>query len=264
MKRTNDALAHSGPANAGNVRAANDAALRWPFGRRRCGPRSGFTVLELSISSLVLLLFTGTIVETLGSMRSGALNARVEDRAQEYARRAIDSIVDDLSYSGLISAGGRSYPLLFDDGAIDPDYDTYDLIAHDPALENSKAGRDDFGVNREIVMLHPADVDGDGVPDIADIVDGQLVWDDAQPISYTLETDLSGDNVLIRRQGNTSERIVARGVERVRFLNSQDTGFQIPLDAVRVELHLMLFDDNGHAYRYRAETTVRMRNGAST
>jgi hypothetical protein len=36
------------------------------------------------------------------------------------------------------------------------------------------------------------------------------------------------------------------------------------LDAVRVELHFLLEDDDGHQYRHRMETTVRMRNGAST
>jgi hypothetical protein len=58
--------------------------------------------------------------------------------------------------------------------------------------------------------------------------------------------------------------VIARGVERIRFLNSADTGFQIPLDAVRVELHFLLEDDDGHQYRHRTETTVRLRNGAST
>ena len=231
---------------------------------RAAAGNAGFTVLEMAIGAAVLLLFAGTIVETMGSMKSGALTSRVEDRAQQQARRALDSIVEDLAYSGLITADGRAYPLHFDDGLLDGDYDPYALIAHDEAEENSVDGRDDFGVNREIVMLHPADADDDGVPDIVDIVGGQLSWDVDQPISYTLETDASGTNVLVRRRGNTSERVVARDVERIRFLSSEDTGFQIPLDVVCVELHLMLFDDDGHAYRYRAETTVRMRNGAST
>lgn len=238
---------------------------RTPFRTSRAArSRAGFTVLEMAIGATVLLLFAGTIVETMGSMKSGALTSRVEDRAQQNARRALDWIVEDLAYAGLVSADGRDYPLHFDDGFLDIDYDPYGLIAHDEAEENSKAGRDDFGVNREIVLLHPADADDDGVPDILDIVGGQLSWDVDQPISYTLETDESGTNVLMRRRGNTSQRVVARDVERIRFLSSEDTGFQIPLDAVRVELHLMLFDDDGHAYRYRAETTVRMRNGAST
>lgn len=234
--------------------------------RRKRAERSvaGFTVLEMAIGATVLLLFAGTIVETMGSMKSGALTSRVEDRAQQNARRALDAIVEDLAYAGIVTADARDYPLHFDDGVLDGDYDPYGLITHDEAVENSSAGRDDFGANREIVLLHPADADDDGVPDIVDIVGGQLSWDVDQPISYTLETDDSGTNVLIRRQGNTSSRVVARDVERIRFLSSEDTGFQIPLDAVRVELHLMLFDDDGHAYRYRAETTVRMRNGAST
>jgi|GEM_PF-2497988 len=226
--------------------------------------RAGFTVLEMAIGTVVLLVFAGTIVETMGSMKTGALTARVEDRAQQQARRALDAIVEDLAYAGLVTADGREYPLHFDDGILDADYDPYALIEHDEAVEKSTAGRDDFGPNREIVLLHPADADDDGVPDILDIVGGQLSWDVDQPISYTLETDDAGTNVLIRRRGNASQRIVARDVERIRFLSSEDTGFQIPLDAVRVELHLMLFDDDGHAYRYRAETTVRMRNGAST
>lgn len=231
---------------------------------RHAGARSGFTVLEMAIGSMVLLLFAGTIIETLDSMKVGALNSRVEDRAQHNARRALDAIVEDLAYSGLITSAGREYPLHFDDGVLDGDYDPFGLIAHPPADEHSNNGRADFGPNREIVMLHPADANDDGVPDIVDIVDGQLAWDVDQPISYTLETDPSGTNVLVRRQGDSPERVVARDVERIRFLSSEDTGFQIPLDAVRVELHLMLFDDDGHAYRYRTETTVRMRNGAST
>lgn len=232
--------------------------------RRAHGARAGFTILEASIGSLVLLLFAGTVVETLTSMRNGTLTTRIEDKAQLNARRAMDSIVEDLSYGGLVTAAARDYPLHFDDGVLDPEYDPFDVIAHDPAEENSTEGRPDFGANREIVLIHPADNDDDGVPDVADVVSGQLVWDVDQPISYTLETDANGENVLIRRRGETPGRIVARGVERVRFLDSEDTGFQIPLDAVRVELHFLLEDDDGHQYRHRMETTVRMRNGAST
>jgi hypothetical protein len=226
--------------------------------------RGGFTMLEASIGSLVLLLFAGTVVETLTSMRNGTLTTRIEDKAQLNARRAMDAIVEDLSYGGLVTVDTRDYPLHFDDGVLDPEYDPYEVIAHDPAQENSTAGRADFGVNREIVLIHPADNDDDGVPDVADVVSGQLVWDVDRPISYTLETDENGENVLIRRRGDTPGRIVARDVERVRFLDSEDTGFQIPLDAVRVELHFLLEDDDGQQYRHRMETTVRMRNGAST
>jgi len=232
--------------------------------RRSRSQRAGFTVLEASIGSLVLLLFAGTVVETLTSMRNGTLTTRIEDKAQLNARRAMDIIVSDLSYGGLVTADARDYPLHFDDGVLAPEYDPHEVIAHDPAVEKSTADRDDFGVNREIVLIHPADNDSDGVPDVADVVSGQLVWAVDQPISYTLETDENGENVLIRRRGTVPGRIVARGVERVRFLNSQDTGFQIPLDAVRVELHFLLEDDDGHQYRHRMETTVRMRNGAST
>ncbi|MEZ5976836.1 MAG: hypothetical protein R3F34_01270 [Planctomycetota bacterium] len=233
-------------------------------GTRARSGSAGFTVLELSIGSLVLLLFAGTIVETVTAMRNGTLSTRVEDRAQQNSRRALDWIVEDLAYSGLVQSDGRSYPLHFDDGDVDADYDLYGLIDHEPAVEHSTSGRDDFGVNREIVFLHPADADDDGVPDVADVVAGQLVWDTAQPISYTLETDDSGTNVLVRRVGNTGSRVVARDVERIRFLDSKDTGYQIPLDAVRVEIHFLMYDQHGHAYRHRAETTVRMRNGAST
>lgn len=231
-------------------------------GRR--ASRAGFTILEASIGSLVLLLFAGTVVETLTSMRDGTLTTRVEDRLQLNSRRALESIVTDLSYSGLVTADGRDYPLHFDDGVLEGDYDPYEVIAHEPAAENSVEGRADFGPNREIVLLHPADNDDDGVPDVADVVTSQLVWDVDEPISYTLETNGNGENVLVRRRGNAPGRVIARGVERIRFLSSADTGFQIPLDAVRVELHFLLEDDDGHQYRHRTETTVRLRNGAST
>jgi hypothetical protein len=174
----------------------------------------------------------------------------VRAEAQQLGATTLSSILADLRVSGLAAP----YPYLFEDGDADAPFDDHD---HAPAQELAAAGDDDFGPNREIVFLRPADDDSDGVPDFEP--DGALAWG-ADEISYVLTTGADGINVLERRINGQPGRVVARFVERVTFDDINTSGFEVPLGAVRVRIWFRLPDGKGGTFRYSVEATVRLRN----
>lgn len=274
--------------------------------RRAGSARAGFTVLELAIGAILLLVLTGAVLETLGSMKRMALVGSVQSRAQAHAERALTEIVRDLRRSGFVQLEGLDYPYFIEAGFVPAAYDADGTHGHDPAQKSAQAGDADFGDDRGILLVHPAlwpeDVLGldpeqkarwpygrpvlhgetqglgplsgvNGIdPEDSDfavmIAPGEtdpwpsdIVWNVGNAISYTLRTDGSGRNVLERREARGAVRVLARDLERVVFQNAEATGFQIPLDAVRVHLFFRVPDENRRIYRFQMEATVRLRNG---
>jgi type II secretory pathway pseudopilin PulG len=274
--------------------------------RMRPATRAGFTLLELSIGAILLLILTGAVLETLGSMKRMALVGSVQSRAQAHAERALTEIVRDLRRSGIVELGGLNYPYFIEDGLVPIAYDPDEVHSHLPAQKAAAAGDPDFGADRGMLLVLPAlwpedllsldpeqkarwpygrpvlhgETQGTGplsgaggidpeaedyavmiAPGETDPWPSDIVWDVGNPISYTLRTDNTGRNVLERRESRGSVRALARDVERVVFENSAATGFQIPLDAVRVRIFFRVPDENRRIYRFQMEATVRLRNG---
>jgi len=220
----------------------------------RHGPRSGFTLVETSIALVILLVLAGSLTQTSRALKGITITGSIQEAMQEDAVRAMRSILDDLRRSGEVAG----YPYLFLDGNATGGFDAHD---HAPALKTAVEGEADFGPNREIVFLRPADDDANGVPDIG--VGGGVEWD-ATELSYVVVTDAEGVNVLQRRVDGANPRTIARHVERIAFDNwtTVPGGLdELPDSAVRVRLYLRMRDEQGTVHRYSTESVVQLRNG---
>ena len=218
--------------------------------------RSGFTLLELTIGMSLMLLLTGVLVQSLRGIRGMTTATGALGNLQTMGDRALLRIMTDLRSSGTEVVAGKSYPYVFDGGA--PGDPLFVVHAHAPAQENARAGDPDFGPDREIVYLLPADVDGDRRPDLDG--NGDLLWS-ANETSLVVNTRADGLNYLERRTDAGAPVVLARDVERVVFDNAASSGFQIPLGSVRVRLFFRRTDSRGTLLRYRNEAVVNLRNG---
>jgi prepilin-type N-terminal cleavage/methylation domain-containing protein len=223
--------------------------------RRNRPSRRGFTVPELAVVAAIFVVIAGMVAKALSSIRSltrtGSEVADLEDAGE----RAVRAVVEDLKRSGFVEIAGANYPYLFDDGAA---LDPFAIHAHPPAAKQAQPGDPDFGPNREIVFVLPADANEDGVPDLD--VEGNLLWEPTE-VSYVVITGADGVNVLERRIDGGSPRAIARHVERIVFDDPASSGFQVPLGTVRVRMDFRAADVERRRFRHSREVLVRLRNG---
>jgi len=218
--------------------------------------RSGFTILETSISVTLVLLMSGTLVMAMQNMQGLAIGNNNRSALDMMADEALEEMVEDLRQSGVVTVGGLDYPYVFDGGAANgtdfPDH------VHPPAANAAEAGDNDFGPDREVVFVLPADNDGDQRPDVG--VGGALIWD-VNEFSYVVVTRNDGVNTLERRINGGQPSVVGRYVERLVVDTATSSGFQIPLGSVRVRIFFRQFDGGGTLMRTTREAVVRLRNG---
>lgn len=231
----------------------------------RSRARAGFTVIEVAIATLVLVIVSGALITAMDGLRGAAVTGDVSSRLAEAGEKALMNIVEDLRRSGRVNTG-TAYPYTFENGD-SPFNDAHD---HVPADEHAEAGEPDFGPDREIVLILPRDQDTLGPPAVPDVpdnipdldVDGQLIWG-VEEFSYVLETWPDGINRLERRvDGAAPGQVMASWVERVRFDDFNSAPLEIPNSGtVRVRLWLRQPDSRGTVHRWSGEAMVRMRNG---
>jgi len=212
--------------------------------------RAGFGLIELLLGITILSIFLGSLALSSSSMLKMGLAADVKSQAEQVGATTLLAILDDLRLSG--DAG--PYPYLFTAGVAE---NGFELHSHVPADEHAQEGDEDFGPDRELVFLHPADENRDGKPDFD--ADGDLLWGPTE-ISYVLVTAPDGVNELQRRLDGVRQRTLARHVERVVFDDITTSGFEVPLASIRVRVWFRLPDGNGGFLRHRVEATVGLRN----
>ena len=227
--------------------------------------RAGFTVIEVAIATLVLVVVSGALITAMDGLRGAAMTGDLSSRLSEAGEKALLHIVEDLRRSGRVNPG-TAFPYTFE-GGDSPFNDVHD---HLPADEHAEAGEPDFGPDREIVLLLPRDEDTLGPPAVVGVpdnipdldVNGELIWG-LEEFSYVLETGPDGINRLERRiDGVGPGQVMASYVERVRFDDFNSAPLEIPNSgSVRVRLWLRQPDSRGTVHRWFGEAMVRMRNG---
>lgn len=217
--------------------------------------RAGSTFIEISIGASLLLLFVGTVCETLQSLKRGGVEAQINSQFQAQGQLALRTIVDDLKRSGFATVAAGPFPQFFEDGNAQG---TFAAHAHAPAIHTAVAGDPDAGPNREMIFLQPADLDNDDRPDLD--AGGRLVWS-ADQFSYVLVTRNDGVNVLERRVNGGAARKIVHHVERIAFDDNASTMNVVPLRAIRVRIWFRRWDERGALHRLFVEAVVNLRNG---
>jgi len=217
--------------------------------------RAGFALLELMIGTLILLLLVGALTQSLRMMSQGTASTDIDGQLQTQAQQALRSIIASLKPSGFVTVGGNSFPYLFEDGNATG---AHAASAHAAPTHTASATDPDFGPNREIVFVRPADADNDNRPDLD--AAGNMIWSGDQ-FSYVLVSRVDGSNVLQRRVNGGAIRAIANNIERITFDNNASSGFQVPLRAIRVRIWLRERDARGALHRYFTEAVVKLRNG---
>jgi prepilin-type N-terminal cleavage/methylation domain-containing protein len=214
---------------------------------RTIAARGGFTALEVMLSLTILSLVVAGISQAMRSMEGLGQAAEARANVNQAANRGLRRILADLKQTGFTNDGGTNFPVLFTDG--DPGNEFPGLV-HAPPPEGC----------REIIFLLPADVDGNKIPDLD--ANRNIVWD-APVYSFRLVTSPDGVNRLQRSVDGAGFRNIVSHVESVVFDDAISSGFEIPLDALRVQLTLAQADHHGQMHRITVEGVVRATNGGN-
>jgi len=233
--------------------------------------RRGFTLVELALSSALLLLLVGSLALALDRAGRSTRQGSAQVELQNQGARALRAVVAGLQRSGFVSDGaGRAFPHLFVDGT--PLDASFELHGHAPpaALAGPAAElpAEFHAPSREVVFLQPADLDDDGdalnglLPDGRPDLDeqGELVWDAAEHAFVVLEGP-DGARHLVERVDGLVRRSIARGVDRLECTSSTEDPVGVPLGTLRVRLWLHAVDGQGALHPLRIEQLVRLENG---
>ncbi len=231
--------------------------LRTNHSRRSARRRSGFTLVETVIVVGILALLAQALIDSATGMGRITSSGNTRTRLQEQGERALNALIPELRRSGFQVVDGKDYPYFFEDGFAEDEFEDH---RHEPADTMAIEGDPDFGPSKEIVFVLPLDDDDDGAPDI-DEASGTVLWSEDE-ISFTLETLDDGRNHLVRRVNGEDPESLARDVERVVFDGHVSSGLDpdIPLNAVRVQIHLRRIADDGALYLHSCEVLLRLRN----
>ncbi len=233
--------------------------------KRAVRARAGLTLLEMSIGLVVLILLSGSILESMDSMKRMTARGTASSDIQHASDRALVRVLEDLRYSGFVElADGRSFPALIEDGSAPAGY--HEDHNYDVPVKTAQAGEPAAEPDRGLIFVRFLDADGNGVPDIdwAALPSPALRWEETETISYSVRTQPDGRNALVRTVAEVEQRVVARDVERVVFDTAATVGpAEVPLGVVRIQMWFRSVDGDGVVTRSRAEASVRLRNGAA-
>lgn len=234
-----------------------------PLARVRAARRAqrGLSLTELMIGSSILVVLGFSIASSNATMRDMTFSSTTQSQLQDQARRAMDRIAADIRWAGPLTlvdiAGTLEYPLIYD-AEIPQGYDA-DEHQFEPAPKAADQGDSDFGLDLGILLLRPADANGDGAPDF-DLATGELTWGIDERVSYSRRAGMNGEGLLVRTVDGGATQIVARNLELLRFEMTSPVNPDVPLDTVRVRIAFRDRGSDGVEHRYATEFLVRMRS----
>lgn len=211
--------------------------MKRPTSQRSAG---GFSLLELLMSvSLFSLIASAFVVATQRTADVSNTQAAVFDIESELFD-VQEALRRELRRSGYAALDGVDYPGVFAAGEL-PDH------AHTPV-----AG------SRELLYLTPRDDDENDWPDL----DGtnQVVWED-DPRAVLIRPLEAPFHELSLVQGDGTTRVLSRRLLAIDFQTAAETGFEIPLRALRYELRLGRLDRERRLIERRADGVILLENG---
>lgn len=216
--------------------------------------QSGFSLLELAISTAILITLGASLTVTLNSVKDISQTETAIEKMGSMGTRALTRMINDFKRSGFITSP-NAYPYLFDDGNATGAYAAH---WHAPAQHQAVAGDPDFGTTREVVFVSYQDADADQIPDTD--ASGNLVWDTTNTFSYVLVTDAKGVNKIERRVNGGSPETIASYVERLT-IDSNATDITLPLDSLRIRIFFRYPNPKGgDPFTDSVESLIKLRN----
>lgn len=211
--------------------------------------RAGFTIVEVAVTVLLFTTLMSSFVISVNRLGQEHNSNTVEYELARDALEGMRTITTELSRAGFVSQGGVDYPAVIRAN----NYTDFPTFAH--AAPHLVHGAQQ---STQLVYVLPADADSDGWPEL--VTNSEPSWG-ATEFGYVLEPEADGTNTLRLRGSDGSNRVILRDVARVSFETPQDTGFAIPLNAVRVRLEFARTTPEGTVLRRQVEEVVRLRNG---
>ncbi len=252
----------------------------------------GFTLIEMILVVTIFSVLARSLVQAIKGMDALSETGTTLAVLQAEGDRAQRAFLNDLRWSGIQDVAGRRYPFVFEGASPSVGFAEHSYV---PGPQQAEAGDPDFGAPHALIFVRPSDLDGDGRPDLdldfngtpeldgnrdgslsessADLVDWSvsdntidpdtgLVWSHSE-ISYLVVAGPGGRNQLVRRveaDASTSQ-VIAKDVERLEIQTSEDTGFAIPTNALRIGVYFRKQDSHGVEHSHQVEFVVRLRNG---
>lgn len=220
--------------------------------------RSGFTLMETMVSSLLFVGLMAALYTALGDA------TKIKDIQDAYAqmemdaREAMSQMAEELRMSGRVenpAPGQPDYPYTFLNGDA---LGTFNNPSRHPAADvHVEPGTPAWGDCREIVFLLPTDNDGDGL--LTSSATGDIEWT-TYDIGYVLVTGPDGINRLERWENGTYTRTLAHYAERVVF-DTIDNDPAVGMDEIVITLYLARpIPGTDRWLQNRYATRVTMRN----
>ena len=191
----------------------------------------------------------GGFVNSLGRFEQAQSNTGVRNDLVRARGRLVRQLRRDLSRAGYATDGGVAYPVVGPSGSL---AGAFPFTAHPAPLVVD-------GPSDELVLCLPQDANDDGWPDYAGT---NPVWNPDRT-AYYLTPDNNGGpaNRLVRQEQNGRTSTVCHDVVSFTVETPADTGFAIPLDAIRIRVRLRDALPDGLPYQVEVEEVVRLRNG---
>lgn len=211
--------------------------MKRPMRRRGAG---GFSLLELLMSvSLFSLIASAFVVATQRTSDVSNTQSAVFDIESELFD-VQEALRRELRRSGYAALDGVDYPGVFAAGEL-PDH-AHTLVAG----------------SRELLYVTPRDDDQNDWPDL----DGtnQVVWE-AAPRAVLIRPLEPPFHELSLVQGDGTTRVLSRRLLSIDFQTAAETGFEIPLRAMRYELRLGRLDRERRLIERRADGVIVLENG---